>query len=196
MTPDWLRDSVAQSCSLPYADYAALPELREDEKRPSSKSESRFASLHGSLRTRSQSPPRAGAVTPPAFLLPPPVPPPAVELDHTARLCCSRASPLICVNQPLCAALDVLRRSRALESNERSALSYARAIAVSATLPSFHRPFSYFLRSAGCQRYSCMRFELNAYHLSGHQRSRERLRPRSAGRYGRCHTLARKFQRW
>jgi hypothetical protein len=147
VTPDWLRDSVARGSSLPYADYAALPDLNlkegedDDEKRTSSKSESRFASLHGSPRpARSQSPSRAAAVedvTPPAFLLPPPVPPPDVELDHTTRLCCSRASPLICVNQPLCAALDVLRRSRALESNERSALSYARAISVSMTLPCF-----------------------------------------------------------
>ena len=136
VTPDWLRDSVAQGRSLPCADYAALPSLKEDddEKRPSSKSESRFTSLHGSPPPRAQSPPRAAA-TPPAFLLPPPVPPPDVELDHTARLCCSRASPLVCVNQPLCATLDVLRRCRALESNERSALSYARAIAVSTTLP-------------------------------------------------------------
>jgi hypothetical protein len=139
VTPDWLRDSVAQGSSLPCADYSALPDLkREDEKRPSSsKSESRFTSslLHGSPPTRPQSPPRAAhaEITPPAFLLPPPVPPPAVELDHTAHLCCSRASPLVCVNQPLCAAFDVLRRSRALESNERSALSYARAIAVSVT---------------------------------------------------------------
>lgn len=154
VTPDWLRDSVAQGCSLPCADYAALPDLlKEVEKGPSSKSESRFTSSHRSPRTRSQSPSRAGAASPPAFLLPPPVPPPAVELDYTARLCCSRASPLICVNQPLCATLDVLRRGRALESNERSALSYARAIAVSATLPSFHRLSSQLVCSTGYQRY-------------------------------------------
>lgn len=143
VTPDWLRDSVAQGSSLPYADYAALPDLNlkegeegeEDEKRPSSKSELRFTS-HGSPPSAHSRAAHAD-VTPPAFLLPPPVPPPDVELDHTTRLCCSRASPLICVNQPLCAALDVLRRSRALESNERSALSYARAISVSMTLPCF-----------------------------------------------------------
>lgn len=39
------------------------------------------------------------------------------------------------MNQPLCSALDVLRRSRALESNERSALSYARAIAAIKAFP-------------------------------------------------------------
>ncbi|KAI9455651.1 Nucleotidyltransferase [Russula earlei] len=137
VTPDWLRGSVAQGRPLPCADYAACPELKEATERarprsgppPPEKSPSKS-------RSRSPSspydpPPRAARANlgPPAFLLPPSVRPPSVQLDHAARLCCSRASPLVCVNQPLCAALDVLRRSRALESNERSALSYARAIA-------------------------------------------------------------------
>jgi len=147
VTPDWLRASVAQGRPLPCADYAALPDLKEtneklcrrgtslpSEKQPS-KSKSRSPSLQD--RPRSSSPSRAAHkdIVPPPFLLPPPVPPPPASLDHTAHYCCSRASPLVCVNQPLCAALDVLRRSRALESNERSALSYARAIGVSVTLP-------------------------------------------------------------
>jgi hypothetical protein len=84
------------------------------------------------LRPRS----RAAHISPapPAFLLPPSKPPTPVELDHTAHFCCSRASPLVCPNQSLCAEFDVLRRSRVLEGNERSALSYARAIAVSVIL--------------------------------------------------------------
>ncbi len=33
MTPNWLRDSVAQDSLLPCADYIALPDLKEvDEK--------------------------------------------------------------------------------------------------------------------------------------------------------------------
>jgi DNA polymerase IV len=138
VTPDWLRDSVARGRPLPCADYAALPDLRErDEKfSPRSTSESRITSHYSSPPTRSQSPPRAasstdGIIPPPAYLLPPPAPPPAVKLEHTAHFCCARASPLVCPNQPLCDALDVLKRGRALESNERSALSYSRAIAVS-----------------------------------------------------------------
>ena len=130
---------MAEGRLLPCADYAALPDLKEtnEEVCPSSsslpsKSKSRSPSLH--------SPPFPRAahtdIVPPAFLLPPSVPPTPVELGHTARFCCSRASPLVCVNQLLCDALDVLRRSRALESNERSELSYARAIAVSVTLSS------------------------------------------------------------
>jgi DNA polymerase IV len=141
VTPDWLRDSVARGSPLPCEDYAALPDLREvDEKlSPRSISKSRITSHHGSPPLRSQSPSRATHTDsiPPTYLLPPPVPPPEVKLDHTTRFCCSRASPLVCPNQPLSDALDVLRRSRALESNERSALSYGRAIAVSVILPSF-----------------------------------------------------------
>lgn len=145
MTPDWLRDSVARGIALPCADYAALPDLREEAEveeklSPRSVSESRIAASHdNSPPARSRSPSRAAHTddTPPAYLLPPPVPPPEVKLDHTAHFCCARACPLVCPNQPLCDAFDVLRRGRALESNERSALSYARAIAVSVILPCF-----------------------------------------------------------
>ncbi|KAI0282848.1 hypothetical protein BGY98DRAFT_912143 [Russula aff. rugulosa BPL654] len=139
VTPDWLRDSVARGSPLPYADYAALPDLRQvDEKlSPRSISESRITSLHSSPPTRSQSPSRAASTDgiPPAYLLPPSVPPLEVKLDHTAHFCCSRASPLVCPNQPLCDALDILKRGRALESNERSALSYSRAIAAIKAFP-------------------------------------------------------------
>ncbi|KAI0251130.1 hypothetical protein BJV78DRAFT_489289 [Lactifluus subvellereus] len=144
VTPDWLRGSVAQGCLLPCADYAALSELKAttekqcprssslSAKNPLSKSKSRSHSLLSPPRTT-----RTAHVdlAPPAFLLPLPVPPPPAKLDHTARFSCSRASPLVCVNQSLCSALEILRRSRALESNERSALSYARAIAAIKAFP-------------------------------------------------------------
>jgi DNA polymerase IV len=152
VTPDWLRGSMAEGRLLPCADYAALPDLKQANEgvcpssssllseKPSSKPKSRSPSLH--------SPPFPRAahtdIVPPAFLLPPPMPPTPVELDHTARFCCSRASPLVCVNQLLCDALDILRRSRALESNERSVLSYARAIAVSVTLSSLILPLNLY----------------------------------------------------
>ena len=54
-----------------------------------------------------------------------------LSLSHTSRYSCCRASPLVCPNQGLVAELDVIRRSRSLEGEERSALSYQRAIAVS-----------------------------------------------------------------
>ncbi|KAH9953842.1 hypothetical protein BC827DRAFT_1145318 [Russula dissimulans] len=143
VTPDWLRGSVAQGRPLPCTDYAAIPELKEATEKtcsrsryPSPKSASRSPTPHNNPPPRPSSPrPARADVAPPAFLLHPSVAPPLVKLDHTARFCCFRASPLICANQPLCSALDVLRRSRALESNDRSALAYARAIAVSPAFP-------------------------------------------------------------
>jgi hypothetical protein len=166
-----LRDSVARGSPLPCAEYAALPHLREKDEKlgPHSISESRITCRHSSPTTRSQSPSRAASTDgiPPAYLLPPPVPPPEVKLDHTAHLCCSRPSPLVCPNQPLCDALDVLRRGRALESNERSALSYGRAIAVSVILPSFHPLPSQLVDLVGYQRCSRMHLLLSARPLTG-----------------------------
>lgn len=52
-------------------------------------------------------------------------------LDFTSRYSCQRASPLFCPNQNLVEELDIIRRSRTLEGEERSMLSYSRAIAVS-----------------------------------------------------------------
>ena len=49
-------------------------------------------------------------------------------LNHASRYACQRASPLICPNQALAVELDIIKRSRALEGEERSALSYSRAI--------------------------------------------------------------------
>lgn len=67
----------------------------------------------------------------PRHLLPPD-PPLRTEVDRlspTALYCAQRASPLICPNQKLVQALDIIRRSRELEGEARSALSYMRAIA-------------------------------------------------------------------
>lgn len=67
----------------------------------------------------------------PDNLLPPPSPIPTFteRLSWQARYSCQRASPLICSNQDLALELDVIKRSRALEGEDRSALSYSRAIA-------------------------------------------------------------------
>lgn len=52
------------------------------------------------------------------------------DLSATARFACQRESPLVCPNQELVEQLDVIRRTRELDVDWRSALSYARAIAV------------------------------------------------------------------
>ncbi len=171
MTPNWLRDSVAQDSLLPCADYIALPDLKEVDEKLSPRTISKGISLRSSPSTCSRPPSRAAhtvtVTTPPLFLLHPPVPPPKVELDHTAHFCCARASPLVCINQPLCAALDVLRRGRVLESNERSALSYGRAIAVSVTPLSFYPFCSQLVYSVGHQRYSRIHLMLSTHLLTG-----------------------------
>jgi hypothetical protein len=197
---------MAQGRPLPCADYAAVSELKATTEKHCPRSSSQFGenspskspkSRHPSLRSSPQTSPRATHVnlTPPAFLLPPPVPPPPAKLDHTARFSCSRASPLVCVNQSLCSALGLLRRSRALESNERSALSYARAIAVSLALP----------RLVGFSQ--CMPDRLSKVLLytsyTPHppclwviQPSRGKSRRGSAARYKSYLSLARRFPRW
>ncbi|CDO72628.1 hypothetical protein BN946_scf184985.g47 [Trametes cinnabarina] len=73
----------------------------------------------------------------PANLLPPdpPIPTNLQKLDHTSRYACQRASPLVCMNQDLVRELDIIRQSRALEGEERSALSYQRALSIIKAYP-------------------------------------------------------------
>ena len=52
------------------------------------------------------------------------------KLNYKSRFACQRASPLVCPNQELVRELDVIRQSRALEGEARSALSYQRALSV------------------------------------------------------------------
>ncbi|KAI9441646.1 Nucleotidyltransferase [Lactarius indigo] len=119
VTPDWLRDSVEQGHPLSCTDYAAFPDLKEAAKENCPL----WVTIHffpARLHERHLLPRRFCSLQS--------KPPSPVELDHTAHFCCSRASPLVCPNQALCAEFDVLRRSRALESNERSALTFPRVI--------------------------------------------------------------------
>ena len=68
----------------------------------------------------------------PANLLPPrpPIPTQLDKPNHMSRYACQRASPLVCPNQELVREFDIMYRSRALEGEERSGLSYERAISV------------------------------------------------------------------
>jgi len=52
-------------------------------------------------------------------------------LNYLSHFCCQRPSQLTCPNQALVNELDIIRRARFVEGEERSMLSYARAIAVS-----------------------------------------------------------------
>lgn len=72
------------------------------------------------------------SVPTPENLLPanPPILTNLEKLDYTSRYACRRPSPLVCPNQALVRELDIIRQSRMLECEERSALSYQRALSV------------------------------------------------------------------
>ncbi|KAI0937789.1 hypothetical protein AcW1_003856 [Taiwanofungus camphoratus] len=80
----------------------------------------------------------------PVHLLPPspPIPTNAAKLDFRSRYTCQRASPLECPNSGLVGELDIMRRARAMEGEERSALSYARAVAAIKAYPGRIRSLS------------------------------------------------------
>jgi DNA polymerase IV len=102
VTPQWIFDSETHGRLLPCGEYAAIQEIRDVEHEQADKS-------IGSSR---QTPP-----------------PGAHSLSYSAPLACCRASPLICPNQAVVAELNVIKRSRWLEGESISALSYSRAIA-------------------------------------------------------------------
>ncbi|KAI0333302.1 Nucleotidyltransferase [Cubamyces sp. BRFM 1775] len=158
VTPQWLRDSVTHGSALPCDKYVAIEDLHQTtvEHCPdcnckpcacsaSSSTASPTGSPQPTRRVHLPSPPTSPEapshskqpVAIPANLLPPvpPIPTNLAKLDYTSRYACQRASPLVCPNQDLVRELDIIRQSRALEGEERSALSYQRAISVIKAYP-------------------------------------------------------------
>lgn len=82
----------------------------------------------------------------PEYLLPPspPIQTNLSRLDYKSKYACQRASPLVCPNQALAVELDIIKRSRALEGEERSALSYSRAISAVKGTPHSHEKIEAF----------------------------------------------------
>lgn len=130
VTPEWLRDSLKAGEPMPCGDYAALQDLHDTSvlhcpvgkdctgcykcrttKPPPSKEASSSTNTCGISLTSMDK------LT-------------SQNLDYTSRFSCQRASPLQCPNQDLVSELAVIQRSRKLEGEERSALSYQRAIGV------------------------------------------------------------------
>ncbi|KAI0062418.1 Nucleotidyltransferase [Artomyces pyxidatus] len=133
VTPAWLRDSFAQGQALPCGSYAALSSLHDTTVAncpTDSDSEPEVAPAPSTAYSKSHTQ-KLDIENIPENLLPPRTFPKTdlAKLDHTARFSCARASPLTCLNQGLCNELDVMRRLRELEGEERSALSYRRAVA-------------------------------------------------------------------
>jgi hypothetical protein len=149
---------VAHGSPLPCADYPALPELKEEDEE---------LTHHPLVLNRG---------TAPAFLLPPPKP--SLARSFSSPLLCTR--PLVCLN--LCNAFNVLGRGRTLESNERSAYSYAQALAVSVTFAQLHPPFSQLLHTAGHQRCSHMHLILGAHPLTGSLESPRKTTDKDLGK--------------
>ncbi|KAJ7496908.1 DNA polymerase mu [Mycena latifolia] len=116
VTPDWLHDSVKQLTILPCGDYAALGELQQTtvENCPNSDDNSDDGSGSSS-----------------SF-----VPATGIQNAHyKSRYACLRKCPMVCPNQELVQQLGIIRRSRELEGQDISALSYERTISVIKAYP-------------------------------------------------------------
>ncbi|KAI6148381.1 hypothetical protein BKA82DRAFT_4136271 [Pisolithus tinctorius] len=129
VTAEWLQNSVRSGFLLPCADYAALRDFRKETARlcPDQK--------QGDVIAPEQlgAPPKPQVFRDPEELVDARD---AAALDHTSRYSCQRGSPLSCPNQGLVRELDVIRRCRFVEGEERSVLSYSRAIATIKAYPS------------------------------------------------------------
>ncbi|OJA18854.1 hypothetical protein AZE42_05230 [Rhizopogon vesiculosus] len=130
VTPSWLRDSLTSGQPLPYRNYAAVHDL-EDETLRHCPDAGQDTSSSSSLRSRSQEKENSWRTEPDE-----PIEVTEVELlSHKARYSCLRPSPLVCPNQSLVEEINIIRRSRHLEGEERSMLSYSRAISVIKAYP-------------------------------------------------------------
>ncbi|KAL1756325.1 hypothetical protein FB107DRAFT_211622 [Schizophyllum commune] len=142
VTPDWLTESVEANELLPCGDFAALRELHDQTVKhcpgddegactaPTSAA-STFGMHASTSASTSATKPSAAATSASGSLInlhPPTHEPAPVNLDYRSRYACCRASPLVCPNQGLVTRLAIIRRSRELEDDRISALSYDHAI--------------------------------------------------------------------
>ncbi|EIW80380.1 Nucleotidyltransferase [Coniophora puteana RWD-64-598 SS2] len=133
VTPQWLEETVRQGTPAPCGEHAALNDLHDDTVRQCPDGPNLLVES-GSTTSR------LSADIPPSSADPAGEPPTSTELEHLslshkARLCLFRASPLICPNQALIDELKIIQLSRKLEGEERSMLSYQRAIAMIKSYP-------------------------------------------------------------
>ncbi|KAG1760599.1 hypothetical protein EDD22DRAFT_72295 [Suillus occidentalis] len=124
VSPSWLRDSVKIGRPLPCSSYVAIHDLDDETLRicdtvQHTPSESSFEK-ESSWQAELDEPVDAAEVE---------------SLSYSAKYSCLRPSPLVCSNQNLVKELDVIRRGRNVEGEERSMLSYSRAISVIKAFP-------------------------------------------------------------
>ncbi|KAH9925944.1 Nucleotidyltransferase [Epithele typhae] len=150
VTPQWLRDSVRAGAALPCEDYVAIQDLHDTTMKNCPRCTHDPCACGNSSKSETV-PPQVSVAGPsvsrlllprvseddPQYLLPPqpPIPTDVSKLDYTSRYACRRPSPLVCPNQALATELNVLRRSRTLDGDDRSALSYERAVSILKAYP-------------------------------------------------------------
>ncbi|KAG1781945.1 hypothetical protein EV702DRAFT_1068193 [Suillus placidus] len=130
VTPLWLQDSVKFGRPLPCSSYVAIHDLEDETLQncdtvqdTSSGSSFHFPSGAEKESSRQTEPDELIDAT-------------EVEsLSYNAKYSCLRPSPLVCPNQSLVKEIDVIRRGRNVEGEERSMLSYSRAISVIKAYP-------------------------------------------------------------
>ena len=142
MFPDWLRDSVQAGKPMPCGDYVAIQDLYTssvincpdsesctgcEKCTTASDADESISSFKVAHQKHDQR--EAYVIETEESRLPS-----SSKLSHTAHYAVERASPLICPNQDMVKELAIIRRSRELEGEERSALSYQRAIGVSSSI--------------------------------------------------------------
>ncbi|KAH9485502.1 DNA-directed DNA/RNA polymerase mu [Psilocybe cubensis] len=124
VTPEWIYDSVKQGKPVQCGCYAAISELHDETVEHCPDSEEGKDDTRGTLHHQISvySPRHEEQAVKPTH--------PRVIENWRSKYACTRASPLVCVNQTLVAELGVLGRSRELEGMGINALSYERAVAI------------------------------------------------------------------
>lgn len=119
-------ESIKLDSPAPCGAFAAISQLQDetaghcpDQDQPE---QSRYDSFHLPLPARSTAFGDPAAVVKPTSE--------QVKNNWRAKYACTRAHPLVCRNQGLVTALDVLGHSRELEGLSVNALAYERAVAV------------------------------------------------------------------
>ncbi|KXN87482.1 DNA-directed DNA/RNA polymerase mu [Leucoagaricus sp. SymC.cos] len=135
VTPDWLQASVKQNSPAPCGSFAAVTQLRQETAESCPPQAQRDDESHQSPKpTISPSPTRSARSREAGSQITKPTSD-KVANNWRSRFACARASPLVCPNQGLAIALNVLGQSRELEGLSFNALAYERAVAVIKSYP-------------------------------------------------------------
>ena len=121
VTPGWVLQSVKQQKRLPFDEFLAIEGVTSNRI---------SVELYGTQTDQVED---TSASDDPNRLIgaAPQLPPnPHFVPASMPKYCVQRHSPLVCANQGLVMQFAAIRRARELDGDKRSALSYARAIAV------------------------------------------------------------------